>query len=189
MRPQDYARMARMTGRLALVPALLIAAALPAQADWRQLAPQNLAALGPHSYLPGANGSLWSLSDDGVRLTLADGTTRVVLRHEEAPYFEGELLADGSIVLRSQCRLQRLDAQGRRSWSLPGTPLEECNDLAMLADGRFWLSRDERLLAYDAHGKQQVSVEAGDSGLHFNSLVALSNGDVVPHAIAAMWLR
>ncbi|MCQ4166382.1 hypothetical protein [Tahibacter harae] len=165
--------------RLTLLPALVIAASAPAHADWRQLAPQPQQALHPGDYLPGKNGTLWSLDGYGVSLTQPDGASRVVLRSPDRTYFEGNVLPDGGILLRDDCLLERLDGRGQRSWSLTDLPRYTCADVAVHSDGSFWLSHEQQLLAYDAHGQRRATIESDNTTLDFDALVTLANGDVV----------
>ena len=158
---------------------LFMATALPAQADWRALAPQpDQELLSPYNYLVGAGGSLWSFSNDGVRLTLADGSTRVVTREY---YDRGQRLADGGALLYTNCSLQRVDAQGRLGWSTPfaSSPQTSCYGFAALASGAAWLNRGVQLDAFDAHGLQTATVTPRDN-LSFASITMLpSSGDVI----------
>ena len=158
---------------------LFMATALPAQADWRALAPQpDQELLSPYNYLVGAGGSLWSFSNDGVRLTRADGSTRVVTREN---YVRGQRLADGGALLYTNCSLQRVDAQGRLGWSTPfaSSPQTSCYGFAALASGAAWLNRGVQLNAFDAHGLQTATVTPRNS-TSFTSIAMLpGSGDVM----------
>lgn len=165
--------------QLALLPALVLAASVSARADWRQLAPQPQQVPDSGYSIPATNGNLWNLDGYDVRLTQPDGASRVVLRTNDRAYFEGNLLPDGGILLRDSCLLERLDERGQRSWSLTELPRDSCADVAVQADGSFWLSHEQQLLAYDAHGQRRATIESDNTTLDFDALATLANGDVV----------
>ncbi len=197
-------------GRLRRLVILLVAGLAPLSAapaaEWRYIEPLTAQDYNPVRFAVGRNEAIWSFDRATIRHTEANGSSttryRKALGIDLYPAFfdKGVATADGGLIAYdSQCRLQRIEPDGRATWHVD-LNLAPCKGLSILRDGTTWIAgldyRNINLLyQIGAQGQVLASSWPGSDGipplaLAYNTLVDFAalpgGGDIeLTHSIAA----
>lgn len=140
--PRLHSKPAYRIGAVALL--VLTPLALQA-APWRHLEPQQSLPYRPTRFAAGTDGVIWSFDGAVIRRSGTDGSSVTPYRNARASdldpvvFGDGVATSNGGLIAHDgNCRLQRIEADGRATWRVELT-LTACKGVRITSDGTTWI--------------------------------------------------